>query len=425
MVTENFQVAVEKLVYGGEGLSHRGKPVLVSRVLPGELVEVQPVRTAKGVIHARPVRILEPAADRRDPPCPYFSRCGGCHYQHIPGELQVRFKQEILRDSLRRMGRIHWKGEIPTHTGEEWNYRNRAKFKLKPTPEGETEIGFFEADSHSLCSIEACGIVSPRINEILKALREFLKGRSVAGAKEIEVLVNENETEAALTLYGARERAAAQKLASELLREIPGLVSVGVEGRWQTPVVAGRGGFHYQVEGFKYWVSHGSFFQASRPLLAKLIRLVAGGEAGDLAIDLYAGVGLFSLPLARQFRMVYAVESRRDSAADLERNAAAPDVKNVRMMRETAEDFLRRFAGAPPSLVVLDPPRRGAGPRVLEPLVALRPSRLAYVSCDPATLARDLAYLIERGYELSSLDLVELFPQTFHIETVARLARKD
>ncbi len=179
------------------------------------------------------------------------------------------------------------------------------------------------------------------------------------------------------------------------------------------------------MEGFKFWVSHGSFFQASRPLLAKLIRLVAGGEAGDLAIDLYAGVGLFSLPLARQFRMVYAVESRRDSAADLERNAAAPDVKNVRMMRETAEDFLRRFAGAPPSLVGFDQPRRAAGPRVLEPLVALRPSRLAYVSCDPATLARDLAYLIERGYELSSLDLVELFPQTFHIDTVAWLARKD
>ena len=323
------------------------------------------------------------------------------------------------------MGRIDWKGEIPTHTGDEWNYRSRARFKLKPTPEGETEIGFFEADSHSLCSIEACGIVSPRINEILKALREFLKGRSAAGAKEIEVLVNEDETEAALTLYGASERAAAEELASKLLREIPGLVSVGVEGRWQTPLVAGRGGIHYQVGGFKYWVSHGSFFQASRPLLAELIRLVAGGEAGDLAIDLYAGVGLFSLPLARQFRTVYAVESHRDSAADLERNAAAPDVKNVRMIRETAGGFpqaICRSAAEPRR--VGSAPKRG-GPRVLEPLVALRPSRLAYVSCDPATLARDLAYLIARGYELSSLDLVELFPQTFHIETVARLARKD
>ena len=425
MVTENFRVVVEKLVYGGEGLGYRRKPVLVSRVLPGEQVEVQPVRTAKGVIHARPVRILEPAADRREPPCPYFSRCGGCQYQHIPGELQVRFKQEILRESLRRMGRIDWKQEIPSHSGDEWNYRNRARFKLKSTPEGETEIGFFEADSHSLCSIDNCLILSPRINEILNALREFLKGRSAAGAKEIEVLVNEDEAEAVLTLFGARERLAAETLASDLLGEIPGLVSVGVEGRWQTPVVAGTGGFHYAVNGFEYWVSHGSFFQASRPLLAKLVELVAGGEVGDLAIDLYAGVGLFSLPLARQFEMVYAVESHRGSAADLGKNTAAPEVKNVRMIRQSAEDFLRRFAGRRPGLVVLDPPRRGAGPRVLEPVVALRPPRLTYVSCDPATLARDLAYLIKRGYELSSLDLVDLFPQTFHIETVARLARKD
>ena len=410
--------------------------MLVPRVLPGERVEVEEVRTAKGVVHARPLRILEAVPERVEPPCPYFGRCGGCQYQHLRPELQTAAKREILRETLRRIGKISWDAEIPVHAAHPWNYRNQAQLKVALQPDGKARLGFFEAESHRLVSIDACLIVSPRLNAILAELRgpdwsERLAG--VAPVSEIELLADDCDEEVMMTLRGSFDWACAfdgdgqSALAEECLRLLPGVTSVAIE-RGRAFRAFGKPALSYAMGDFRYQISHGSFFQASRFLLPELVAAVTSGavEAAPpnrdtLALDLFAGVGLFTLPLARGFGQVIAVESNPRSAADLAANAQAHGLSNVRAIRESAFDFLRRFARAEPDLVVLDPPRAGVGMPTLKLLAGARPKRIHYVSCHPPTLARDLAYLIERGYELESVELFDFFPQTFHIECLAKL----
>jgi len=166
-----FEVSAQKLIYGGEALGYyEGSPVLVPRTLPGERLEVEAVRTAKGMVHARPVRVLSASPNRIQPPCPYFGRCGGCQYQHLDPLRQTGVTREILRETLRRLGKINWEGEIPTHAGHPWNYRNQVELKLAGRT-GETGIGFFEAESHRLVDIERCLIISPSLNAVLHELR--------------------------------------------------------------------------------------------------------------------------------------------------------------------------------------------------------------------------------------------------------------
>ena len=411
--------------------------MLVPRALPGERVEVEEVRTAKGVVHARPLRILEAVPERVEPPCPYFGRCGGCQYQHLRPELETAAKREILRETLRRIGKINWDAEIPVHAAHPWNYRNQAQLKVALQPDGKARLGFFEAESHRLVSIDACLIVSPRLNAILAELRgpdwsERLAG--VASFSEIELLADDRDEEVRMTLRGSFDATARafgdegrSGLAEECLRLLPGVTSVAIE-RGRAFRVFGKPALSYAVGDFRYQISHGSFFQASRFLLPELAAAVTSGalEAAPpnrdtLALDLFAGVGLFTLPLARGFGQVIAVESNPRSAADLAANAQAHGLSNVRAVGQSAFDFLRRLARAEPDLAVLDPPRAGVGMPTLKLLAGARPKRIHYVSCHPPTLARDLAYLVERGYQLESVDLFDFFPQTFHIECLTKL----
>ena len=433
-----FEFTPQKLVYGGEALGHhQGRVVLVPRALPGERVEAEEARAAKGVVHARPLRILEAVPERVEPPCPYFGRCGGCQYQHLRPELETAAKREILRETLRRIGKINWDAEIPVHAAHPWNYRNQAQLKVALQPDGKARLGFFEAESHRLVSIDACLIVSPRLNAILAELRgpdwsERLA--EVASFSEIELLADDRDEEVRMTLRGSFDATArafgdegGNGLAEECLRLLPGVTSVAIE-RGRAFEVFGKPALSYAVGGFRYRISHGSFFQASRFLLPELVAAVTSG-AGDaapanhdtLALDLFAGVGLFTLPLARGFGQVIAVESNPRSAADLAANAQAHGLSNVRAVGQSAFDFLRRLARAEPDLAVLDPPRAGVGMPTLKLLAGARPKRIHYVSCHPPTLARDLAYLVERGYQLESVDLFDFFPQTFHIECLTKL----
>ena len=206
----SFEFTARKLVYGGEALGHyQGRVVLVPRALPGERLEVEEALTAKGVIHARPLRILEAAPERVEPPCPYFGRCGGCQYQHLRPELQSAAKRETLRETLRRIGHIGtatWDAEIPVHAAHPWNYRNQAQLKVALQPDGKVRLGFFEAESHRLVPIDACLILSPRLNAILAELRrpdwsERLAG--VAPFSEIELLADDRDEEVRMTLRGS------------------------------------------------------------------------------------------------------------------------------------------------------------------------------------------------------------------------------
>jgi len=420
----SFEFSPTKLVYGGGALGHHaGRPVLAPLVLPGERVEVEEVRRTKGMLHARPLKILEPSPERIEPLCPYFGRCGGCQYQHLNPGSQAAAKREILRETLRRLGKITWEAEIPAHSGPAWNYRNQAQLKVARRADGGAAVGFFEAESHRVVPVDACLIVSPRLNAILAALCSETWISRLDACREIELLADDRDEKVLVTLRGgwpSVPRPREEALARDCLAELPGVVGVALEAgkHFQT---FGEAVITYRVGEFQYRVSPGSFFQTSRYLLPELLARVTGAESGSVAIDLYAGVGLFSLPLAKQFAQVASVEADPRSAADLTANARSHDLQNLRPVADNVFDFLRRCAQPEPDLVVLDPPRAGVGVNVLKLLLALRPKRLHYVSCSPPTLARDLQFLLGHGYQLDSIELFDFFPQTYHIESLASL----
>lgn len=421
----SFELTAQRLVYGGAALGHaQGRTVLVPFALPGERLEVESVRTAKGVIHARPVRVLDAVSHRVAPSCPYFARCGGCHYQHLAAEHQATAKAEILRETLRRLGKVAWDSEIPIHTAHPWDYRNQAQLKVARMPGGQVALGFFEAQSHRLFPVGACLILSPRLNAILGELRGAEWAPRLEGCREVELLADDQDERVMITLRSGPDAQGSVALAREMLSRFGGVAGVAVDGE-DGRRIFGDAALEYAVGQFRYRVSAGSFFQACRFLLPELVEAVTAGEAGALALDIFAGVGLFTLPLAGQFEQVVAVEIHPGSARDLQANAEAHGCRNVRVVRQTAYDFLRRFAQSEPDLVILDPPRAGLGAGTSKLLAACRPRRIHYVSCSPPTLARDLGYLLPRGYRLISVELFDLFPQTYHIECLVKLIRQD
>jgi len=398
-----MEVQIEKWVYGGAGLArHEGRVVLVPYVMPGERVEVEAIREKPGMVEARGIRRIEDASERIEPACPVFEQCGGCHYQQAPVEFQSLKKVEILREVFRRVGRMEAPAEIQVKAAEPWGYRNRTQFHL----DGDGRIGFMAWASHDLVPVESCPISAPPINEAVGALREFMQDRRWPRfVREIELFTN-------------GDRTMLNVLSTEAARGVAGTffewVSTKIPG-------AAEGSLQYQAAGEKLRVSHGSFFQVNRFLIDELAASALEGAEGESALDLYSGVGLFSLPLARRFKKVDAVETSTGALRDLEYNAREAGLE-VALHRLQSEQYLEGL-GQPPDFVLADPPRSGLGKHVVKHLARLLPPKITVVSCDPATLARDLAALLPAGYRIEALTLVDLFPQTYHLETVTRLVR--
>jgi 23S rRNA (uracil1939-C5)-methyltransferase len=380
------QLQIEKLVYGGEGLARSdGRVVLLPFVLPGERVQASVHRAKNDLLRGTATQILEPASTRIDPACPYFARCGGCHYQHAPAAYQTEQKVAILREALKRVGRIEYAGEIGIVADDPWHYRNRAQLHVSGG-----KVGYFAAGSHELIPLDHCPIGSPRLNDAIASLaRDLPHYRFFDGT--LELFTNETDVQV------------------NILDRVP----TSVRG------VLDALGTSDPIEYGAFRVSRNSFFQVNRFLTDRLVEAAIGDAAGDTALDLYAGVGLFAHRMAARFSKVTAVESGHSAFRDLEFNGQRSGLA-VHPVRKTAEEHLATLDKGP-DLVVADPPRTGIGKVATRELLRLRPARITIVSCDPATLARDLAVLIPGGYKMERLTLVDLFPQTYHLETVVHL----
>ncbi len=420
-----FEVVPEKIVFGGAALGHYdGHPVLVPRAVPGERLEVEPVRTAKGMIHARIVRVLEAAPERIEAECPYFGACGGCQYQHLSYDHEVAWKLTVLRETLRRVGGIHWENEIPARTAFPWQYRNQAQLKVGRDSTGEPLAGFFEGETHHLVDVEVCRILSPCLNRTLEELRRRLSPAIVPGCHEIEMMADDRDQSVMLRFHGVVDTRTKEVLAQAILGEMSAVQTVAFE-EGGCSLVFGAPALTYRVGDFSYRVSPGSFFQASRFLVPELVAAVTQAaretENAALALDLYSGAGLFTLPLATHFEQVIAVESHDGAAADLAANLREHRCANARPVHQAVFHFLRRYAGPQPDLIVLDPPRSGVGLPALRLLAEIRARRIVYVSCHPPTLARDLASFTRQGYRLETIEMFDFSPRTFHTESLARL----
>jgi 23S rRNA (uracil1939-C5)-methyltransferase len=402
-------------------------------VLPGELVRVQPVEARKKFVRGRPEAILEPSAERIPAPCPHFGVCGGCHYQHIPYEAQLRYKAEILRETLARIGKIEWKGEIHTHASPAYAYRNRAQWAVRPVGEpAKAAIGYFQPLSSTLVPTEVCSILEPKVESTLAALsRAFAEDKLPGNIRAIECFADPSGEHVLLNVGLAQKGLAAGVFADRFREIVPNIESILFQDeKTESFDLIGPGYIFYEAAGFRYRVGHLSFFQVNRFVLDDLVAAVVGEKpSGDanagLAIDLYAGVGLFSIPLAKHYERVIAVEGSVATARDLEANLK--DHPTARGRHADAEAFLARCKETP-DLVVLDPPRAGVPTPALQRIREMAPAQITYLSCDPATLARDLALLTGSAtaggrYRISDITLYDIFPQTYHIEALVKLQR--
>ncbi len=398
-----FEVQIEKLVYGGRGLARwNGRVVLTPFVIPGERVLAEPERESPGLISARLLQLETPDPARLPAPCPYFQRCGGCHYQHLPYERQLAAKRDILLETLARLGRLEWTGPVDLFSADPWAYRNRTQLHLaKRGP--RFDIGYFEHGSHRLCPIESCPVSSPPLNRAITALARLGPDRRFPDfLHSVELFTNEHDL--LLTVLES-DRPISRRFFEWCAAEIEGLSTAPF--------------LEYSAGPDVFRVSSRSFFQINRHLVSRLPEAALGDSTGAVALDLYAGVGLFTLPLARRFERVVALDAGRSAIADLTFNAQRAGLP-IEAHHGSADRFLAAYEGAA-DFVLADPPRTGLGLAVTDSLIRIRPRALTIVSCDPSTLARDLRALTAAGFALRSVKIVDLFPQTFHIESIIEL----
>lgn len=443
-------LTIEKLIYGGDGITRLpadergpGKAAFVPFVLAQEKIEARIAGQKSGFARARAESIIEASPHRIQPGCPYFTRCGGCHYQHSDYEHQLRIKGEVLRETLRRTAKLDLSVEIQLHPSPPWNYRNRSRLQVQNSP--AFKLGYFKMRSHELLAVEECPISSPLINRGIALLwQNGREGKVPSEVREIEFFANADDSQLLIELSTSPDarRGAVREWTEELVSSTPQIAGAVVFRQSETNgpraeeklLTVGADHLTYPTRKAAYRVSAGSFFQTNRHLIDQLVEIVTDGQSGELALDLYAGAGLFSTALAGDFRHIVSVEPSQTSSADLSYNLSS----NALAVQATTEQYLsgleksgRSGNGAilphnshKPDLAVVDPPRSGLGERVARMLANLGAPRVVYVSCDPVTLARDLVMLRSGGYEIEQLHLVDLFPQTYHVETVVHLTRQ-
>lgn len=403
---DEVELRIDKLVAGGDGFGRwEGVPMFVPRTAPGDRVRARITERRPDFGRAEMIELLEPGPGRREPPCPYFERCGGCDLQHIEDALQVELKAAAVIETLERLGRIDV-GALPEPpeviAAEPWGYRLRTQLHVDPDvpPAGfalaspdDPGVGYFERGSHDLVAVDRCPILVPELEELLPILPARL-GAMERPSRRLDLAAGD----------------AGAVTSAPVVEDLP-----------HGPVTA-------TVAGFAFSFDARSFFQTHRGLLDRLVEVVLGPaeHTGAQAFDLYCGVGLFALPLSRRYREVVGVEGDRVAIRYARNNARKNATSGVRIEGMAVESWVGRPDGLPEGAerVVVDPPRTGCHPRVVEALLAKRPERLTYVSCHPAALARDLRKLAEI-YQLERLTLIDLFPQSGHMEAVVQLARSD
>ena len=433
-MADELRLSIEKLIYGGDGLGHAGgNTVFVPYVMPGEEVRAATKSKRKKLIWAELLEVISPAKERGKAKCAHFQKCGGCHYQHIPAIEQLRLKKEILRETLSRLGGISWEGAIAEHSAEPYGYRNRAQWAVRSGM--PRALGYFLPESSVIVPIDECPVLSPRLAQTFGQLQEMARaGTLPEGIQEIEAFADSTDGKIALNVAFEKFLKPAAELAARFHGALPHLESLLLldqkKNRFE---LTGPGYLTHEAGGYKFRVSHLSFFQVNRFLIEDLLKTVTANAHGALALDLYSGVGFFTLPLAKTFQRVVSVDANLAATRDLYANAEIAGVTIV-THNEHAEEFLKK-TDEKPEFVVLDPPRAGLGAETAEKLAELGAQEIVYLSCDPSTLAQDLAVLTASPrkpkeiagpsvrYEITEMHLFDLFPQTFHIETLVRLRR--
>ena len=383
-----IEVKIEKIVPRGFGLAFaENLTVLVPLTAPGDVSRVRIREIKKRMAFADIVEITVPTPRRVTPPCPHFGTCGGCDFQHLSYAAQLEAKAGIVRDCLHRIGKIDFEGEIPViPSPNQFEYRSRARWHFDRV---QHSIGYFRRDSNKVIDVTECAVLTPGMQSTLEYLRESVNWDTFADdTAEMEAASGE----------GGRVSIFSNEIAEPI-------AEISIE-----------------IAGETYFYSAESFFQANRFLIEKLIEMAVGDISGGTALDLYCGVGLFSLPMARRFERVIGVEESSVSMKFAKKNAKNAGIENLEFVNKGVERFLSTNKTKKIDFALIDPPRSGTEKQTMPLLAALKPAQIAYVSCEPSILARDLRMLLDAGYSIDSITALDLFPQTHHVETVVRLS---
>lgn len=413
MSSSQHEIILEKLTYGGEAMGRLsdGRAVFVPFGLPGETVRIQLTQEKQNFARGEILEILKPSPDRIEAKCKHFTQCGGCHYQNLPYEKQLLAKADILRDQLQRIGKIENPIVQPTVASpEQWNYRNHVQFHL--TDDGK--VGFINTRGNRTLPIEECHLPESNIDNFWRELqfesKMNLERVSLrAGEDEELMLILESETEETPEL------------------EIEADISIVHIYEDHPVIIAGSNSLTIQILGKDFHVSAPSFFQVNTPMAEKMVQHLQAQlptpDSQFTLIDLYCGVGLFSKFFASKYAKVIGIESAPSSCEDFAINLDEFD--NVELYEGAAEEILPALAPqlTEPIHMIVDPPRAGIDKFALDAILQINPQVIAYVSCDPSTLARDAARLIKGGYTLQNVTPFDLFPQTYHIESISIFTR--
>lgn len=416
-------VQIEKPIYGGAFLARvEGKATFVPLTLPGEQARVRIIEDKKSYATGEPEEIVAPAPTRVQPRCPHFGVCGGCSYQHAAYETQLDFKQQILRETLHRAG-VTPPDHIDVLAGQPWGYRNRIRLAFG----ANGRVGYRGRRSHEIIPISECPISAPllvraalQFSESLRNMPQTFRPAEISlfcNAAESELLasvfVRGGSVDSFATFAAMWKQSVPELIGAECVEQLLNEHTPKQLARW------GQDSILYPVAGFDYKVDHGAFFQINRGLLDAFVERVVADHSGDLAWDLFAGVGLFARQLVSRFQKVVAVEAAPAATEALERNLDGTPAHSV--ITDTLSFLKSQPLAVTPDLIVVDPPRAGFGVEITTLLARIAAPAVVYVSCDPSTLARDLKDLTASGYSIDSVALADLFPQTFHLETVVTL----
>ncbi len=386
-VGQIIDVRVEKIVPRGFGIAFAERvTILIPLAVVGDELRVEIREIKKRLAFAEIVEITSPGPDRIVPPCVYVGTCGGCDFQQMTYAAQLAAKVGIIRDCLQRIGKISYEIEIPIISSPaEFGYRSRVRWQIDHRSRA---FGYFRRDSHEVIDVNACPILSPALESTLRSFRDGMDWNGdIAERGQLEAAADDQ-----------------------------GSISKNSHGSHKPPAE-----ITVNVSGEQYSFSARSFFQANQLLIPGLIETAIGEIGGIMAFDLYCGVGLFSLPLGRRFEHVIGVEGDPEAVEFAKRNVARAGLENVKISGKSVDHFLRENKTRDVDFLLLDPPRSGTGKNTIRAIGELAPRQISYVSCEPSILARDLRTLLDAGYSIESITAIDLFPQTHHVETVARL----
>ena len=426
---EEYVTKIDKLIYGGYGLGRIfDKAILVPKVIPDETVRVKVIKEKSGYYIGEAVEIIKPSKDRITPKCPFFHNCGGCDYQHIRYQSQLGFKEDILNETLKRVGGFKEFSVYPIiPSPEPFFYRLNAQLKISKTKEG-IELGFFKKDSHKFIHINECIICRQEINGLINVFSQIDKDNLLNNLNYIEIIIS-NSTKKILLASSLNKinKSHMERLYSHIKEQEKNIDGFVINLK-RKKVFSGKPYLFEEIEDTKYRVSSDSFFQVNYSLhdtlIKKIIKFV-NPKKKDNIFDIYCGVGTFTIPISRKADSVFGIEESPSSINDAIFNKKSNKIKNCYFYNEKAEDglLILENEGISCHTALINPPRAGCSEKMKKTLSSANPQKIIYLSCNPSTLARDISFFSKRGYKLSSVQPFDMFPQTYHIESLVKLEK--